>query len=175
MKKIVITGHTTGIGKAIFEYFSKDPGNTVFGFSRSTGDNIKDSAVRNKIIEFSTDADIFVNNAYSWHDDSQLMLLQNMFLKWKDKDKLIINISSIAPAAEVQTTYTLLKKGLDDFCFSKTFQLPHILNLKPNWTMVENLRQEIGNKPHMSTAQVIDVLDFCINSPVKIKEITFSK
>lgn len=175
MKKVVVTGHTSGIGKEIFEYFSKDPNNSVFGFSRSTGYDIKNRAIRNEIIEFSTDADIFVNNAYSWHDDSQLILLRNMFHKWHGQDKIIINMSSIAPAQPDQTTYSLLKGGIDAFCFSKTFQLPHIINLKPNWVMVENLRKEIGSQPHMTTSQVVEVLDFCLKGPVRVKEITFSK
>jgi NAD(P)-dependent dehydrogenase (short-subunit alcohol dehydrogenase family) len=175
MRKIVITGHTSGIGKAIYDYFSKDPNNAVFGFSKSTGHNIKDPAKRQEIIEFSRDADIFVNNAFSYTnpDDSQLILLRNMFNTWAGKHKIIINISSIAPASEIQTMYSVLKNALDDFCFSKTLQLPHILNLKPNYVMVETLRKEIGNKPHMTTDQLIEVLDFCINGPVKVKTITF--
>jgi NAD(P)-dependent dehydrogenase (short-subunit alcohol dehydrogenase family) len=173
MKKIVITGHTSGIGQAIYNYFSKDSNNEVFGFSRSTGFNIKEPAKRNEIIEFSKDADIFVNNAHAWHDDSQLIMLRNMFNAWEGQNKIIINTSSIAPAQVVQTTYSLLKGGLDDFCFSRVFRLPHIINLKPSYVMVENLKREIGNQKFMTTDQVIEVLDFCMKSPVKIREITF--
>ena len=39
--------------------------------------------------------------------------------------------------------------------------------------MVENIRGEIGNDPYMTTSQVVDVLDFCLKSPIKVREITF--
>lgn len=179
MAKIVVTGHTSGIGKAIYEYFSRDPNNQMFGFSRSNGYPIGTHEVRTKIVEFSYDADIFVNNAHNRigdaHDDSQLVLLRRMFNQWKGQNKLIINISSIAPASEQQTAYSLVKLGLDKFCESKTFQLPHIINLKPNWVMVESLRTLIGNQPHMTTSQLVDVLDFCLKSPIRINQITFQK
>lgn len=175
MKKIVITGHTSGIGQEIYNYFSQDPTNNVVGFSRSNGFDIKLPAIQRKIVELSKDADIFVNNAYNWHDNSQLVLLRSMFAAWEGQNKTIINMSSIAPAQPVQTVYSLLKGGIDSFCFSKTFHLPHILNLKPGWVMVENIRDEIGNDPYMTTGQVVDVLDFCLKSPMKIREITFLK
>jgi hypothetical protein len=175
MKKIVITGHTRGIGKAIYEYFSKDPTNTILGFSKSTGFDIQKSADRGHIVKMSWDADIFVNNAFPYltPDDSQLILLRDIFNLWREQNKTIINISSISPAAPVQTTYSLLKQGLDDFCFSKTYQLPHIINLKPNYVMVETLKDVIGKQPHMTTDHLVEVLDFCLNGPVKVKTITF--
>ena len=180
MSKVVVTGHSSGIGKAIFDYFSNDPNNQVFGFSRANGHDIKDWQVRNKILEFSLDADIFVNNAHSRigysHNDSQLILLRKMFHLWEgQQNKLIINVSSIAPANEVQDGYSLLKSGLDSFCRSKTYKWPHIINLKPNWVMVENLRNHIGEQPHMTTDQLVDILDFCLKSPISINEITLQK
>ena len=180
MSKVVVTGHSSGIGQAIFDYFSADPKNQVFGFSRANGHDIKDWQIRNKIIEFSLDADIFVNNAHSRighsHNDSQLVLLRKMFYLWEgQKDKLIINISSIAPANEVQDGYSLIKGGLDNFCRSKTYKWPHIINLKPNWVMVESLKEQIGNQPHMNTKELVDILDFCIRSTISINEITFQK
>lgn len=171
--KIIITGHSAGIGLAIYNYFSKDPSNNVIGFSRKTGHNINNPQKRAEIIECSKDADIFVNNACTYIDDSQLILLRNMFNIWAGQNKTIINISSISPAQGIQNTYSLIKRGVDDFCFSKTFNLPHILNLKPSYVMVDSKREMIGNQPHMVTSQVIDILDFCLNGPVKVKSITF--
>jgi len=79
MKKIAITGHTWGIGRAIFSYFRKDPTNIVIGFSRSNGFDISDSSKRQEIIKQSIDCDIFVNNANVEDDDSQLYMLEEMF------------------------------------------------------------------------------------------------
>jgi NAD(P)-dependent dehydrogenase (short-subunit alcohol dehydrogenase family) len=173
MKKIVITGHTSGIGQSIYSYFSRDPSNVVIGFSRSTGHNIQDPIKRAEILNEARNADIFVNNACSYVDDSQLILLRNMFEIWQGQNKTIINTSSIAPAQKNQTTYSLLKGGVDNFCFSKTFELPHIINLKPSYVMVNSKKDLIGNDMYMTTNQLIDVLDFCVNSPIKIRTITF--
>lgn len=175
MKKIVITGHTNGLGKAMFDYFSKDLNNQVFGFSRSTGYNIKEPAKRKEITEFSKDADIFVNNADTYNDISQLALLRDMFQLWKGQNKLIINLSTTATHATVPNTYSFLKRGLDEFCSQKIFELPHIMNLKPGWVMVDRVKADIGDKPHMVTDEFIEILDYCLKSPVKVRNITFFK
>jgi NADP-dependent 3-hydroxy acid dehydrogenase YdfG len=85
-----ITGHTQGIGKALFERLSPN----VIGFSRSTGYNINSKADRSRIIEESKDCDIFINNAYS--SFGQVSMLIDLFLEWKDLDKKIINVGSRA-------------------------------------------------------------------------------
>ena len=90
--KIVITGHTKGIGKGLYDHFSKQ--NEVIGFSKSTGYDIKTPADQDAIISASNDADIFINNAYL--DDNQLILGNKWFDKNKDRNCLIVNMGSIS-------------------------------------------------------------------------------
>jgi hypothetical protein len=85
--KIAITGHTSGIGKALFDYFFSY---TPMGFSRSNGYNINHIENRKKIINQCADCDVFINNAYSNGINSQLYLLQEMHSAWVGKEKLII-------------------------------------------------------------------------------------
>ena len=89
--KIAVTGHKSGIGKAIYTLLSQT--HTVIGFDLDTV-NIEIPADRKSIIEQSKDCDIFINNAYA--RSHQLNMFDDILLDWKDNDsKYIINIGSI--------------------------------------------------------------------------------
>jgi NAD(P)-dependent dehydrogenase (short-subunit alcohol dehydrogenase family) len=171
MKKIVVTGHTKGIGKAIFDYFKLKEYDVV-GFSRSTGYDISNPAHRQLIVSELENADIFVNNAYVNFDNSQLELLTMAFNKWRpDPSKLIINISSRAAGA-MDNEYAASKEQLDQFCKSKLYNNPPIINIKPGLADTDRVKRISG--PRMTTSQLIEVLDFALTSSVKIQSITFS-
>lgn len=61
--KIVITGHTSGLGKYIFDHFNKDLNNQVIGLSRSNGYDLNTSI--DEIVNISDGCDVFINNAYA--------------------------------------------------------------------------------------------------------------
>lgn len=89
--KIALTGHTAGIGKALADWLINH-GHQVQGFSRSNGYDINDDATLERILSESSDADIFINNAYAEFQQTKLLY---MFHKlWKDQHKSIINIAS---------------------------------------------------------------------------------
>jgi NAD(P)-dependent dehydrogenase (short-subunit alcohol dehydrogenase family) len=155
--KIAVTGHTQGIGKAIFDYFSQD--NQVEGFSRSNGFNIKIPTARQQIVELSKDFDIFVNNAYNSYDDAQLLMLTAIAEQWRDTDKLIINISS-RYTNNLNDPYCQTKKQLDDFCEQRVYDRPYILNIKPGITDTPRVAKE--NKQKMSVNEIITVIDFAL-------------
>jgi hypothetical protein len=172
--KIAITGFSSGIGKALFDHFSKE-GHTCIGFSRSNGYNIASSVIRNKIIEQSKDCDIFVNNAYSNYDDSQLFMLQSVYNTWLGKDKIIINISSRITdwpvnLKEAPAEYYNTKLRQDKFCTGKT-SLPQILNLRVGMTDTPRVKKFTRNK--MNANDVINVVQFALNSKLRISSITF--
>lgn len=85
-----MTGHTSGIGLALYDKFLK-LGYDVLGYSRSTGYDIGTNAIYN-ILDQSTDCDLFVNNAY--HKIGQNKILQELLKNWEGTDKCIVNISS---------------------------------------------------------------------------------
>lgn len=89
--KIAITGHTQGIGLALKDLYQQQ-GHQVVGFSRSNGYDISDATARKKIIEQSSDCDIFFNNAHC--DFSQCDLLFELWQDWQNKKKHIVNIST---------------------------------------------------------------------------------
>lgn len=83
---ISITGHTKGLGKYLYNYFSKE--HTVIGISRTTGFDFETDT--SKIIDTISNTDVFINNAY-------LNNYQNyLFDKVKDKVKRIVCIGSQA-------------------------------------------------------------------------------
>lgn len=86
--KTAITGHTSGLGQAIYDTMD------CIVFSKSTGYDIENSIDRLRIIEESKDCNVFINNAHSGF--AQTLLLQDLFNHWKDEDKIIINIGSRA-------------------------------------------------------------------------------
>ena len=86
--KYAVTGHTAGIGKALFEKLSPD----CLGFSLSSGYNITKKQDRLKIIDAVRDCDVFINSATDGM--GQTLLLTDLFYEWKDTNKTIINVGS---------------------------------------------------------------------------------
>lgn len=161
--KIAITGHTSGIGKALFDFFvSYSP----IGFSRTNGYNINCIEDRKKIVNQCIDCDIFINNAYSDETNSQLALLQEMYNVWQSKDKLIINISSritdfVLPASSQEHMYQTHKKDQDTFCLGK-IRSPHILNLKLG--MVDTPRVRSYNHNKLTVEDVVKIVSFVLDN-----------
>ena len=107
--KIAITGHTSGIGIGILEYYSGE--HEVIGFSLENGYNINDY---NRILEETKDCDIFINNAYSHYTQSEIV---SEWAKVHSNDKhLIISTSSIAaePLLEIENMFPHLKPYGDE-------------------------------------------------------------
>ena len=86
--KILLTGNTKGLGKAIEEELSRIVGEyTITGASRSIGLHVNDIDV--KVFE---DYDVLINNAY--HSTGQLDLLKRFYEMWRGKNKTIINVGT---------------------------------------------------------------------------------
>lgn len=132
--KIAITGHTSGLGKALYNFYKIKY--QVAGFSRSNGYDIRNFK---KIINQIPDYDIFINNAYEKY--SQIDLLREVFLLWQDQSKTIINISSLASSnfktllTQQISPYSVHKAALD----AQVHQLQmlrkkcRIINIRPGY------------------------------------------
>ena len=129
--KIAITGHTKGIGQALYqELFQK--GHHIVGYSRSNGYDISREVDRERILSESKDFDIFVNNAYS--PGSQFSLLKELVAQWQGHHKMILNVSSKAVYAKVvpdfMKSYVDDKQSQIDFISQRKLKAePQILNL----------------------------------------------
>jgi nucleoside-diphosphate-sugar epimerase len=165
MSNIGITGHTSGIGKALFDYFIAQ-GHSCIGFSRQNGYNIDSTVSREQIVDQCKDFDIFINNAYSNGTNNQLELLQEVYATWIGKDKLIINISSrvtdfVLTPSSAEHLYQTNKKAQDTFCLGK-IKNPQIFNLKLG--MVDTPRVSMYNHNKLAVEDVVKIISFVLDN-----------
>lgn len=129
--KVAITGHTQGIGKAIFDELT-NRSHQVCGYSRSNNWDIGSLEIRNKILAETLDFDVFINNAYC--PLAQTELLKSLVTRWQGSKKLIVNIGSKSIYADVvpkfMQEYVKDKQQQIDFINSRRLQArPQILSL----------------------------------------------
>lgn len=129
--KVAITGHTRGIGKAIFDELSKRS-YQVHGYSRSNGWNISLQEIRTQIVNETLDFDVFINNAY--YPMAQFELLKLLVNQWQGTKKLIVNVGSKSIYADVipsfMQDYVKDKRAQLEFINTRRLQAqPQILNL----------------------------------------------
>lgn len=119
IKKIAVTGHTSGIGKGLYEHFEKQ-GYTVKGFSLDNGFDISKSENIDRIVELTWDCELFFNNAYYHYQQVALAKLWQQ-QHWSDHH-YIINTSSIAaePLADIPNNFPWLTEyGNEKYSLNK--------------------------------------------------------
>ena len=93
MRKVGITGHTSGVGKEIYDH-CMFRGFDVTGYSRATGFNMvynEGDEIINDILR--KDLDVVFNNA--WYPRIQSKIMKVLHEQWKDREgKYIINTGS---------------------------------------------------------------------------------
>lgn len=109
-KKIIITGHTSGVGKAIYDKFKEISCREIVGMSRSNGYDIEKDF--DKIVKAAAGAELFINNAY--RDDQQLKLFHAL----KDKVDMMVVMGSVSRHYPelIPTDYVHDKQALAEAC-----------------------------------------------------------
>jgi hypothetical protein len=107
--KCVITGHTQGIGKALYDNFI-EKGWEVVGLSRSNGYDINKDF--DKVVKAAEYCDLFINNAY--RDQQQIYLVNALKRKVK---KMVVcgSVSRLYPDL-IKTDYVNDKQQLAEVC-----------------------------------------------------------
>ncbi len=117
-KKIIITGHTSGIGKSIYDKFKEVSCREIIGMSRSNGYDIDKDF--DKIVDEAAGCELFINNAY--RDRQQLKLLDAL----KDKVDMMVVMGSVSRFYPelIPTQYVHDKQELAEAC--------RLISLNPN-------------------------------------------
>lgn len=162
--KIAVTGHTSGIGKSISERFD------VIGFSRSNGYDITKD--QEKIVKESTDCDVFINNAQKGFYQTELLYTLSKSFSGK-----IINIGSISKDW-VKPPRRML--SIKEYSVQK-LSLVHA-NDQLFWEGIDTCILNLGyvDTPmvskhkftKLSTEEVVDLIEWIIQSPHRIKELS---
>ena len=154
--KYAITGHTSGIGKAISESVVN-----FIGFSKSTSYDINNRIDRKRIIKQCNDVDVFINNA---HDGfGQTYMLLDLFHAFKYTNKTIINVGSnvaedetILKNYEHLLEYQIQKKSLR-ILHNDLIKLDTTLNLKYTHFGYVGTERILQKYPNISTTEYITV------------------
>ena len=170
--KIAITGHTSGVGKALYDFYVKK--HTVVGFSRSNGYDI--SKKSGKIIEEAKHCDVFFNNAYN--DFGQTKLLFKLWHKWHGERKLIINISSMIGQTSWPykyhtffSKYKVHKLSLEK-AIQELQQTPsecQVSQITLGFTKTKFLHKIFENKNVLNVEEVVEIADIIVSRWGKFK------
>ena len=181
--RIFITGHTRGIGKAIFDlYKSKDY--LCYGVSKSTGLDIEKDC--DTIVQQMANFKYIVLNAYA--KDSQLRMLKEIIDLYQNDDKHVAVITSTSgtPAGmdssfkeQEYNWYCKNKKELIEFIeksqqdlYDKPIQIYDICPDTVKTDMSQGLWEEY---PKLEATEVAECVDMCFSKKYNINKIVLQK
>ena len=181
--RIFITGHTRGIGKAIFDLY-QSKGYYCYGVSKSEGFDIdKDCDI---IVQQMANFKYIVLNAYA--KDSQLRMLKAIIEKYERDDKHVAVITSTSGTKagmdsslkqQEYNWYCKNKKELIEYiekCQQDLFEKPiQIYDICPDTVktdMSEGLWEEY---PKLQAQEVAECVDMCFTKPYNINKIVLQK
>jgi len=171
-KKIVITGHTSGIGKAIYDKFNEISCREIVGMSRSNGYDIEMDF--DKIVEEATGAEFFINNAY--RDEQQLKLFHAL----KDKVDMMVVMGSVSRHYPelIPTDYVHDKQALAEACRLESINpngipILHLdLSFIEGTTVSENDPTAFISDYNTSLEDIVDTIIFWAQKP-SIRQVEF--
>jgi len=181
--RIFITGHTRGIGKAIFDMY-KGKNFLCHGVSKSTGMDIDKDC--DSIVQQMANFQYIVLNAYE--KDSQLRMLQMIVERYQDQPKKIAVITSTSgtPAGmdsslkqQEYNWYCKNKKALIEYIekiqqdlYEKPIQIFDVCPDTVKTDMSEGLWEEY---PKLQAQEVAECVDMCFTKPYNINKIVLQK
>lgn len=170
--KVAITGHTSGIGKAFYQYFNKKNAE-VIGMSRSNGYDLNTDVDR--IIENAKDCDIFINNAY--RDDKQLQLLNGLY---KHVHRIVVCGSVSRMYSDlILTDYVHDKQALADRCRILSLASDGVANiLHLDLSFIESTDIDLTDPTTFTSDnfikfdEIVSAVDFWLHNP-KVRQMEF--
>lgn len=176
--KIAVTGHTSGIGAALFETYELRPNIEVYGFSRSNGFDINDPAIRETIVNQVGDFDVFINCAYC---DGQTQLMHDIVDDWIfDDGKHYIHIGSANSIRRDADTAPRISYATDKL--AQRTSLEYYQDIEDRMLKISCLEPGMVNTPYnkektdlkLPILEVEDMVEFVRQSNVEIRLLRFS-
>jgi len=170
---VAVTGHSRGLGKVLFDKYTKQ-GQQVKGFSRSNQYDLQLPSVRSDIIKKIQTFDVIINNAPGiFQRDLFAEVLTTTFTG------VIINVSSLASrfGPSRSNLYTSDKAALDSLTYSHQHfgpRWPAALLVRPSYFTGERS----ANKPglhvdvHCVADKIIEAVDLAVNDIMRVNEFT---
>lgn len=162
--KILISGHTSGIGLAINEYFTSK-NCMVTGYSRSTGYDLREPKIRQTFILTACLSDVVILNAnIGYHNIELFYNLCNMFKSNPNKTIVVIGSHSTETTKNFIHPYQIEKLALEEAArqVQNVPNNPTVLIVRPGYVDTPSVSHVTGqNKMQpMSVAKLIyDILD----------------
>jgi|TARA_B110000977_G_C11060441_1_gene485735 hypothetical protein len=170
-KKIVITGHTHGVGKTIYDMFCDQSCHEIVGMSRSNGYDIEKDF--DKIVAESEGAELFINNAY--RDGQQLKLLHAL----KDKVESIVVMGSVSRFYPeiIPTDYVHDKQELAEACRMLSMNPDSIPILHLDLSFIEgtvaNNSDDFTSDFNITQQEIVETIVFWCQHP-NIRQVEFN-
>lgn len=152
--KLIITGHTSGLGKFIFDNY-KNCFN-VIGISRSTGYDLSDKDTIEKLIPIVETSDLLFNNAHIGFEQAKII-------------EKFYNTVPIITSGSIASDYVL--KGVRYYTEKKIIEIAHKKYArKSQFPMLLLKMGYLENNRHktqfpISFQQVLELINFWINNP----------
>ena len=161
--KIAITGHTSGIGKCLYNLLTAQ-GHEVVGFSRSNGYDLAVPATVGNIVKQAKDYDVFINNAY--YNLTQVDLMYALDVFWKDnksKTHVVVGSRSADGIFFKASPYAVMKSAIDNAALQLQVASNYrLINVKPGYTntpMTTGPNSRVKNIPN-SLIEPEDLAEF---------------
>jgi len=165
---IFVTGHTNGIGKALYSAFGDR------GYSRSNGYDLTKEEDRNRMYEDLPTCSVFINNAFMYEDPlsakhmwAQTEILYGVYERMSN-DQLIISISSNTVDENPRKIwpYQAAKAGLDKAINQLQYipNGPMVSSIKFGYVGTEKILKEYKPKKYVELSQVIKSVNHIIES-----------
>jgi hypothetical protein len=169
--KVVITGHTNGIGKALYDNFKTYGGWEVVGLSRSNGYDIDKDF--DKVVEAANGCFLFINNAY--RDKQQTKLVHA--LKNKVTKMIVMGSVSRHYPELIHTDYVHDKQELAEACRLISIDPNGIDLLHLDLSFIEGMPD--SNDPehfvsdyNLKFEEIVSAVNFWMTNP-KIRQMEF--
>lgn len=175
--KIVITGHTSPMGKAVYEHYSKS--HACLGISRTTGHDLTTLEGLNTAIDVALESDLLLNMAHVGLTQSTLLI--KLKKKWSTKSPLrkVITIGSLATTLSKQILdqiaidpqYLNDKQQIDTVHNALANEIPFGSQLQFSLIRVLNYGEKFGDRqgePTCTAQDIIRTIDYVIKEPMYV-------